>query len=127
MRSVSSVPRIPSTITRPAPCARRGRCGTEIDALSERYPGFGAAIGVSSGRAVAGDIGTEDRHEYTVIGDPVNEASRLCDEAKLRTSRVLVSKATLDDAPAEASAWSSGGEVALRGRRRPTAVFEPHR
>ena len=40
-------------------------------------------IGVSAGRAIAGHIGAQARFEYTVIGDPVNEAARLTELAKL--------------------------------------------
>lgn len=51
--------------------------------------GLDVGIGVSAGLAVAGNIGAAERFEYTVIGDPVNEASRLTELAKLRPSRVL--------------------------------------
>jgi adenylate cyclase len=97
---------------------------SEILLLGEMYPGFDAAIGVSSGRVVAGDIGTEDRHEYTAIGDPVNEASRLCDEAKKREARVLASEASLNGNDPQ---WVACGEVALRGRPRPSVIYEPAR
>jgi len=96
-----------------------------IETLGNTYPGFDAAIGVSSGRVVAGDVGTEDRSEYTVIGDAANEASRLVDEAKRREGRVLVSATTIISAGDAADGWMACDEVALRGRRQPTQVYEP--
>src|SRR5205823_13459957 len=49
--------------------------------------GLDAAVGVSSGTAVAGNVGSEQRYEYTVVGDPVNEAARLSEVAKARPER----------------------------------------
>ncbi len=95
---------------------------SEIILLGEIFPGLDAAIGVSSGRVVAGHVGTEDRHDYTAIGDPVNEASRLCDAAKSRPSRVLVSEATLGG---RTRGWLTCGSVELRGRPRPSVAYEP--
>ena len=65
------------------------------DRLDREVPEVGFGIGISAGSAVAGNVGSEQRFEYTVIGDPVNEAARLSDLAKERSERVLASDAAL--------------------------------
>jgi adenylate cyclase len=86
--------------------------------------GVSAGIGVSSGTVVAGNIGAEERYEYTVIGSPVNEAARLTDEAKRRESRLLASAECVRRAGAPAR-WRSCGTVSLRGLASSTEIFEP--
>jgi len=93
--------------------------------LAERHPGLEAGIGVSSGRVVAGNVGTEARYEYTVIGPAVNEAARLTDIAKGRAVKVLASAESVRRAAGEASHWRDVGTVALRGRATPAAIYEP--
>lgn len=89
-------------------------------------PGLDIGIGVSAGLAVAGNIGAANRFEYTVIGDPVNEASRLTELSKEHPGRVLASGSALYFADEdEQSRWISGDEVQLRGRRRKTRLAWP--
>jgi class 3 adenylate cyclase/integral membrane sensor domain MASE1 len=90
--------------------------------LADEVPqSFG--IGVSAGRGVAGNVGGEERFEYTVIGDPVNEAARLCQLAKARPQRVLASQAALEFAGSpEDGRWRLGESVTLRGRQAPTRL-----
>ena len=102
-------------------CARdlRGR----IDALPG---GLDAAIGVSCGTVVAGHVGAESRFEYTVVGDPVNEAARLTELAKQHEERLLASGDTVEAAGGEeAERWALDGEVTLRGRECPTRIAVP--
>ncbi|TPG31208.1 adenylate/guanylate cyclase domain-containing protein [Mycolicibacterium hodleri] len=83
-------------------------------------------IGVSAGRAIAGHIGAQARFEYTVIGDPVNEAARLTELAKLEEGHVLASAIAVSGAlDAEALCWDVGEIVELRGRSAPTQLARP--
>jgi adenylate cyclase len=95
----------------------------------ELLPVLGTAefgIGVSAGRAIAGHIGAQARFEYTVIGDPVNEAARLTELAKLENGHVLASANAVSNAvDAEALAWDVGEIVKLRGRVAPTQLARP--
>ena len=84
-----------------------------------------AGIGVSSGEAVAGNVGAEQRLEYTIIGQPVNEAARLSDAAKTRPGRVLASAAAVAASGDEASEWRAAGTLELRGLAPDFAVCEP--
>ena len=94
-----------------------------IDALDG---GLDAAIGVASGTAVAGYVGAEARFEYTVVGDPVNEAARLTELAKEHAERLLASGETVVAAgEPEAARWSLDGETVLRGRLCPTRLAIP--
>jgi adenylate cyclase len=94
--------------------------------LPEDAPDLDAGIGVSAGTAVAGNIGAERRFEYTVIGDPVNEAARLCELAKERDGRVLASERAVDAASEdERRHWELLDEVTLRGRTEPTRLAAP--
>lgn len=83
-------------------------------------------IGVSFGSVFAGNIGAEQRYEYTVIGDPVNEAARLTELAKSRETRILSAHRAVEAADAsERALWNDCGSVTLRGRSEPTLLAEP--
>ncbi len=117
-----------------APVPHDGRHGAalaaarDLDArLRERIPELAAAVGVASGTVVAGHVGAESRFEYTVIGDPVNEAARLTELAKQHPSRVCASGVTVAAAGEEGSGWEIGESVTLRGRGEPTDVAHPRR
>jgi adenylate cyclase len=96
-----------------------------IRELSDKHPALDAGIGVSSGQVVAGNVGAEERYEYTVIGDPVNVAARLTEEAKSRPSRVVASRVTVEHGGFEAAYWKEAGGIELRGRAGLTHVFVP--
>jgi class 3 adenylate cyclase/ActR/RegA family two-component response regulator len=82
---------------------------------------FGLGIGLSTGPVAAALLGSEERLEYTVVGDTVNLAQRLQDMAR-PAGRIVLSEATHDAlrAPVDAEALEP---VAVKGRQAPVSVY----
>ena len=81
---------------------------------AEGLPRFELGIGLSSGPVAAALLGSEERLEYTVVGDTVNLAQRLQDLAR-PARRIVMSEGTYDalSTPVEAEALDP---VPIKGR-----------
>lgn len=89
----------------------------------EAFSGLRVRIGVATGNAVVGPCGSEQKYDYTCIGDSVNVASRLESANKFYGTRILVSGATYAQAGPGLFLRPLGG-VQVKGKTQAVPIYE---
>ena len=82
----------------------------------------GMRVGVNTGEAIVGNIGSEKRMDFTIIGDVVNVAARLLEVAREQEAPIVIGEATYREVEGNFS-MKQGPSVILRGRQETTVSY----
>jgi adenylate cyclase len=104
-------------------------CRARLEELNQSDTGFqgyklGQRIGLNSGEALVGNIGSHRRFNYTVMGDMVNLASRLEGANKYFSTSIMASQETVERA-GSGFTWRELDSIQVKGRAQPINIYEP--
>jgi adenylate cyclase len=119
----------------PQPDHARRACLTALDMLATLHtlhdrwrergiPRLDMGIGLNSGSMSVGNMGSDTRFDYTVMGDAVNLGSRLEGTNKEYHTNIVISQSTLDEVKDEGFVVRVLDLVAVKGKAHPVAVYE---
>ncbi|GMU60702.1 MAG: hypothetical protein AMXMBFR34_24650 [Myxococcaceae bacterium] len=87
------------------------------------YPELDIGVGINSGPMVVGNMGSDVRVDYTVLGDTVNLASRLEGTTKLYDAKIIISQFTFAQVKGRVVARRLGA-VRVKGKQQPVQIYE---
>ncbi|WP_186755912.1 adenylate/guanylate cyclase domain-containing protein [Echinicola salinicaeni] len=85
---------------------------------------FQVGIGIHFGHAFVGNLGHPKHKQFTVLGDPVNVASRIQNQNKVLGTQLLVSKVFMDNLPEKTAKVGKKTKVSLKGKQEEFELFE---
>ena len=88
--------------------------------IKEGYKPFKIGIGINKGKAVSGNIGSEQQMNYTVIGDTINLGARLCSHAK--SGEILISS-SVKSVISDDYAFRKIPSIEVKGKSKPIEVW----